>query len=59
MLIDECLSPELVGIAHESGFEAHHVAHCGLSGAKDAAVFEKVACHLPEQPQSTLRARAK
>lgn len=43
MLIDECLSPELVGLAHESGFEAYHVAHYGLSGAKDSAVFEKVA----------------
>ena len=34
-LIDECLSVELTGIANEAGFEAHHVAHRGLAGAKD------------------------
>jgi predicted nuclease of predicted toxin-antitoxin system len=34
-LIDECLSVELTGVANEAGFEAHHVAHRGLAGAKD------------------------
>lgn len=35
-LIDECLSPELVRIAHERGHgEASHVVWLGLSGLKD------------------------
>jgi predicted nuclease of predicted toxin-antitoxin system len=42
LLIDECLTPELVGIAHEQGFEAYHVAHYGMSGATDCVVFEEV-----------------
>jgi predicted nuclease of predicted toxin-antitoxin system len=41
-LIDECLSAELPAIAHEFGFEAYHVAHFGLAGAPDHAVFAKV-----------------
>jgi predicted nuclease of predicted toxin-antitoxin system len=41
-LIDECLTPELVGIAHAEGFEAYHVAHCGLSGAKDPVIFARI-----------------
>lgn len=34
-LIDECLSPALCEVAHQSGYEAHHVVHHGLAGAKD------------------------
>jgi predicted nuclease of predicted toxin-antitoxin system len=41
-LIDECLSAELPPVAHELGFEAYHVAHFGLAGAADHAVFAKV-----------------
>ena len=41
-LIDECLTVELVRIAHEAGFEAHHVAHIGLSGASDRTIFQRV-----------------
>jgi hypothetical protein len=28
-LVDECLSVELVTVAAEAGYEAHHVAHVG------------------------------
>lgn len=36
LLIDECLSPELVGIAKESGYpDTTHVTWLGLQGAKD------------------------
>jgi predicted nuclease of predicted toxin-antitoxin system len=41
-LIDECLSAELPAVAHELGLEAYHVAHFGLAGAPDHAVFAKV-----------------
>jgi hypothetical protein len=41
-LVDEDLTPELVSVAWELGFEAHHVAHFGLSGKPDRVVFEKV-----------------
>jgi predicted nuclease of predicted toxin-antitoxin system len=34
-LIDECLSPNLVTIARQAGFEAYHVAHVGKAGWKD------------------------
>ncbi len=34
-LIDECLSPNLVTIAVQAGFEAYHVAHVGKAGWKD------------------------
>ena len=34
-LIDECLSPDLAGIARERGHDAGHVARYGRSGAKD------------------------
>lgn len=34
-LIDECLSPALVSVAHEAGYEAYHVAHRGWSGLPD------------------------
>ncbi|HEY4212377.1 MAG TPA: DUF5615 family PIN-like protein [Steroidobacteraceae bacterium] len=31
-LVDECLSLDLVTVATEGGFEAHHVAHVGKAG---------------------------
>jgi predicted nuclease of predicted toxin-antitoxin system len=39
-LIDECLSPLLVDIANECGFEAYHVAHRGWSGLKDGQLLK-------------------
>jgi predicted nuclease of predicted toxin-antitoxin system len=42
LLVDECLTPELVPIACEFGFEAYHVAHIGLSGEPDRIVFQRV-----------------
>ena len=42
LIVDECLTPDLVPIAHEAGFEAYHVAYFGLSGRPDHVVFEKV-----------------
>jgi len=44
-LIDECLSPRLVHVAHERGFEAYHVAHRGWSGLKDTQLLK----HLIEE----------
>ena len=38
-LIDECLSPALVDVAHEAGYEAYHVAHRGWSGWTDRQLF--------------------
>lgn len=35
LVIDECLSIELPAIAHAKGFDAYHVVHRGLAGAKD------------------------
>lgn len=34
-LIDECLSPALVNVAHGAGHEAYHVAHHGWGGLTD------------------------
>lgn len=34
-LIDECLSPHLVAIAHNRGLEAYHVVHRGWGGLSD------------------------
>lgn len=34
-LIDECLSLDLAGEAHQAGFEAYHLAHVGRAGWKD------------------------
>lgn len=34
-LIDECLSLDLVSVAAEAGYEAHHVVHIGKAGWKD------------------------
>jgi predicted nuclease of predicted toxin-antitoxin system len=42
LLVDEWLTPELVPIACEFGFEAYHVAHMGLSGEIDSVVFRRV-----------------
>jgi len=43
ILIDECLSIQLAQVAHELGFEAYHVAHHGMSGLKDSAIFAEIA----------------
>ncbi|KPF62376.1 hypothetical protein IP88_14835 [alpha proteobacterium AAP81b] len=34
-LIDECLSPSLVGLAHQNGHDASHVGHLGLGRTPD------------------------
>ncbi len=34
-LIDECLSPDLVALAHSRGFDATHVVFRGLAGTAD------------------------
>jgi len=34
-LIDECLTIQLVGMANDHGYEAHHVAHLQMAGTKD------------------------
>lgn len=34
-LIDECLTTDLVSVAHEAGHEAQHVAHIGRAGWRD------------------------
>ena len=38
-LIDECLSPALVALAHGRGSSAVHVAHVGLAGVKDRSLM--------------------
>jgi predicted nuclease of predicted toxin-antitoxin system len=35
LLIDECLSPVLVDVANQHGFEAHHVVYRGWQSRKD------------------------
>jgi predicted nuclease of predicted toxin-antitoxin system len=35
LLVDECLSIDLVAIAAQAGHEAHHIAHVGKAGWKD------------------------
>jgi hypothetical protein len=40
LLGDECLTPELVPIACEFGFEAYHAARIGFSGEPDRIVFQ-------------------
>lgn len=42
LLIDECLSPELVGIAEARGIECAHVAHRGWGGYKDWELMREV-----------------
>ncbi len=39
-LIDECLSPKLVRVANDRGFEAYHVAHRGWSGDPDFKILQ-------------------
>ncbi len=34
-LIDECLTTQLVGLANERGYQAHHVAHLQMAGTQD------------------------
>jgi predicted nuclease of predicted toxin-antitoxin system len=41
-LIDECLSPRLVAVANERGFEAYHVAHRGWGGLSDHQLLERL-----------------
>jgi predicted nuclease of predicted toxin-antitoxin system len=36
LLIDECLSPVLVNVGHQHGFEAHHVVHMGWESREDS-----------------------
>jgi predicted nuclease of predicted toxin-antitoxin system len=36
LLVDECLSPVLVSVGHQHGFEAHHVVHMGWESRKDS-----------------------
>lgn len=42
LLIDECLSPSLEGVAHDMGYEAIHLNHRGWSGLKDPLLFRRV-----------------
>ena len=42
-LIDECLSIDLVSIAHQASHEAQHVAHVGKAGWKDWNVLHYAA----------------
>jgi predicted nuclease of predicted toxin-antitoxin system len=39
-LIDECLHKALVKVAHNAGYEAHHVVDVGKAGAKDYQLRE-------------------
>ncbi len=41
-LIDECLHPILVKVAHEHGCEAHHVSHLGMSGWTDHELLQPI-----------------
>jgi predicted nuclease of predicted toxin-antitoxin system len=34
-LIDECLTVQLVAVATDHGYEAHHIAHLDMAGQKD------------------------
>lgn len=40
-LVDECLSPALVTVANEAGYEAYHVAHRGWSGLTDGDLLKR------------------
>lgn len=42
ILIDECLSVQLVRVAQDAGFEAYHVAHRGWSGLNDEQLFVRI-----------------
>lgn len=39
-LIDECLSPRLVSVANDRGFEAYHVVHRGWGGLLDSQLLK-------------------
>jgi predicted nuclease of predicted toxin-antitoxin system len=41
-LVDECLSPALVAVAHARGFDAYHVAHRGWEGSKDGQILKRL-----------------
>ena len=41
-LIDECLTTDLVSVAHAAGHDADHVAHIGKAGWKDWNVVRYV-----------------
>ena len=40
-LVDECLHSSLTTVANHAGFEAHHVVHYGLRGAKDHELIKR------------------
>jgi predicted nuclease of predicted toxin-antitoxin system len=42
-LVDGCLTVELVSVAGDAGYEAHHVAHVGKAGWRDWNVL-RYAC---------------
>ena len=42
ILIDECMSPALVTVANDLGFEAYHVAHRGWAGYSDGQVLREI-----------------
>ena len=42
-LVDECLSIDLLSLASQQGFEAHHVARVGRAGWKDWNVLRYAA----------------
>ena len=41
-LIDECLHPTLVAVAHGAGHEAHHVNFLGLASTKDHDLIPRI-----------------
>lgn len=41
-LIDECLSPGLVTVANELGYEAYHVAHRSWAGYTDVQLLREI-----------------
>jgi hypothetical protein len=42
LLVDECLSPELVKIANARGYEAAHAVHRGWGGYKDRQLMKEI-----------------
>lgn len=42
ILIDECLSPALVTVAYDAGFEAYHVPHRGWAGYTDGQLLREI-----------------
>lgn len=41
-LIDECLHPSLIQVAHERGHEAYHVIYLGLQGMRDEFLMHRI-----------------